>query len=271
MNELQEYFFSNPGRPIHKLSHYFEIYERYFSRYRNKKPVVLEIGVDFGGSLEMWRQYFGDGARIIGVDINEKCLAMRDKGFEIFIGSQGDPAFWDKVKAEVPTIDILIDDGSHNVADQRATFDCMYDHVAEDGIFLVEDCHTNYRHRYGGRHRASRTFIELSKDCIDELTAYYAQQETLPFTRLTRTCDAIHFYEAVVVFEKRRREMPYNVFSGDHPLRGRNVRKPTNPDELPPISSLPPAGASRRPEKPLPPKKQRQTSEPQPPSEQTAE
>jgi len=57
---LKEYFENNPGRLIHKWVHYFEIYERHLERFRGRDINMLEIGVSHGGSLQMWKHYFGD-------------------------------------------------------------------------------------------------------------------------------------------------------------------------------------------------------------------
>ncbi len=70
---LEEYFRNNKGRLIHKWNHYFDIYERHFNRFRNKQIVILEIGVSQGGSLQMWKNYFGSSAKIYGIDINPRC------------------------------------------------------------------------------------------------------------------------------------------------------------------------------------------------------
>ena len=64
MNDLEKYFRQNDKRLIHKWAHYFDVYDRHFSKYRNKEIVVLEIGVSQGGSLQMWRNYFGTDAQI---------------------------------------------------------------------------------------------------------------------------------------------------------------------------------------------------------------
>ena len=65
-----EYLFaSHKGRQIDKWQHYFEIYDRHLGRYANQKVRVLEIGVDHGGSLQLWRRFFGKHAEIIGIDI----------------------------------------------------------------------------------------------------------------------------------------------------------------------------------------------------------
>ena len=106
MGALRDYFENNGGREIHKWHHYFEIYERHFERYRGRPVNVLEIGVFRGGSLQMWKQYFGD---------------------------QSDRDFLRRLRASLPRIDVLIDDGGHTMSQQIATFEELYGHVADDG------------------------------------------------------------------------------------------------------------------------------------------
>lgn len=43
--DLHKYFLNNPGKRIHKLLHYFDIYERHLARFRNQSVTMLEIGV----------------------------------------------------------------------------------------------------------------------------------------------------------------------------------------------------------------------------------
>ena len=75
----------------HSVKHgnYFEIYEELFSEYVGKKITFVTIGVLSGGSLFMWRDYFGENARIIGVELNPVAKKWEKHGFEIFIGDQG--------------------------------------------------------------------------------------------------------------------------------------------------------------------------------------
>ncbi|MBK6542804.1 MAG: hypothetical protein IPG10_16290 [Flavobacteriales bacterium] len=91
MNDLERYFHSNQGRLIHKWMHFFDVYDRHFARYRGKEVVILEIGVFQGGSLQMWKNYFGDKARIYGIDINpgarnSKRIASRSSPVRNLIG-----------------------------------------------------------------------------------------------------------------------------------------------------------------------------------------
>ena len=60
---LHKYFLNNAHKRLHKWVHYFDIYERHFERFRGKSPTMIEIGVQGGGSLAMWKEYFGPGSR----------------------------------------------------------------------------------------------------------------------------------------------------------------------------------------------------------------
>ena len=71
-----------------KYKNYFEIYDQLFNSYINKKIVFVEIGIFQGGSLQMWKKFFGNKARIIGIDVNPEAKRFEKDGFEIFIGSQ---------------------------------------------------------------------------------------------------------------------------------------------------------------------------------------
>ena len=51
------------GPGIHKWEHYFSAYEQEFSRHcgSGAAPVkMIEIGIQSGGSMRMWRHCFGD-------------------------------------------------------------------------------------------------------------------------------------------------------------------------------------------------------------------
>ena len=120
---LHRYFLNNSHKRLHKWIHYFDIYETHFARFRGKAPVVVEIGVMGGGSLKMWKEYFGEGSRIVGVDINPDCKVHEGEGIEVFIGSQDDPALIDAIFAKYPHVDLVLDDGSHMMRHMIATFE----------------------------------------------------------------------------------------------------------------------------------------------------
>src|SRR6185503_613909 len=109
-------------RLIHKWKHYFPIYERHFKEFVYKPVTFIEIGCGHGGSLQMWKRYFGPHARIIGIDINEECKKFEEDQVEVFIGQQQDQQFLQKVIDQVGIPDIVLDDGSHKMSHITATF-----------------------------------------------------------------------------------------------------------------------------------------------------
>ncbi len=214
MTDLEKYFHANEDRLIHKWMHFFAIYDKHFSRYRGKEVVILEIGVYHGGSLQMWKNYFGDKARIHGVDINPRCKELEEENISIHIGSQSDRAFLRKLKKELPPIDILIDDGGHMMQQQIVTFEELYDAVAPDGVYLCEDLHTSYWLQYGGGDRRPGTFIEYSKRMIDKLNAWHSEEASLQVDDFTRTAGSLHFYDSILVIEKKVVEAPEHRKTG---------------------------------------------------------
>ncbi|MEB3324897.1 MAG: hypothetical protein VKM17_06120 [Cyanobacteriota bacterium] len=77
---LLEIFASNTGPVVHKWHHYIPLYDRYFSSFRGRKIKFLEIGVSKGGSMQMWRKYFGEDAIIYGIDIDPACERFNGLG-----------------------------------------------------------------------------------------------------------------------------------------------------------------------------------------------
>lgn len=130
------------GRGIHKWLQYFPAYERHLGKFIGKDVHIVEIGIQSGGSLDMWKNVFGPGAQVYGCDINPECKAYEDNRTQIFIGDQGDPRFWEDVRKKVPRIDILIDDGSHVTDDQISTLGTMLQHLSPGGVYITEDVHS---------------------------------------------------------------------------------------------------------------------------------
>jgi Methyltransferase domain len=218
VNPLEVYVANNRGRRIDKWQHYLEVYHRHFARFRGRRPVVLEIGASHGGSLQMWKHYFGPGARIIGVDVDERCRALAEESIEIVIGDQAERAFHAQLRERYPHVDILIDDGGHQMAQQITTFEELFPHVQPHGVYLCEDLHTSYLFSFGGGLRKNGTFVERAKALVDKLHGWYGPtvgaDPALQVDDFTRSAFAIHFYDSVVVIEKRPMSPPSRVASG---------------------------------------------------------
>jgi GT2 family glycosyltransferase/glycosyltransferase involved in cell wall biosynthesis len=246
-NDLRRYFENNPGRLLHKWLHYFEIYDHHFQRYRSKPVSILEIGVFHGGSIQLWKDYFGPQAKIYGVDIDPRCKQFEEENVQIIVGDQGDRAFLRQLKHEIPRPDILIDDGGHLMHQQIATFEELYPFVAEDGIYLCEDLHTSYWPDWGGGLRKPSTFIEYSKRLIDSLHGFHSKaiDRDSP-SSITRSAHSLHFYDSVLVIEKQARDsMPTDGYSGKPIFESGSIGSVPTPIFTFAVLTADPKGASR--------------------------
>lgn len=212
---LLDYFQHNPGRLIHKWHHYFEIYERHFAQFRGKPATIIEFGVFHGGSLQMWKHYFGAEVKIIGVDINPACQRLEEDQITIEIGDQQDRGFLRELCDAYGPFDLVIDDGGHTMPQQINTFEVLYPQVREGGIYLVEDLHTSYRPNFDGGVRRPGTFIEYTKNLIDQLHAWHSHEpDRLVVDEVTRSTFGMHFYDSVLVLEKRQIKAPHHSKTG---------------------------------------------------------
>ena len=236
MNALESFVLNNKGRVVHKWRHYLEVYDRHLSRFRNQRVSILEIGIQHGGSLEMWKSYFGSGVSIYGVDVNPHCKELESEQVKVFIGDQEDTAFLADLRDSMPRLDIIIDDGGHTMKQQIATFRELFPQVAEGGVYLCEDIGTSYRRYSGGGSPGKRgTFIDLAKRLIDAQNAWFADEKCkaeLPVTDQTRTLYSMHFYPGVLVIEKQERSAPAEIRTGTIELPADQYHNPL-PNALP--------------------------------------
>lgn len=215
MNDLLKYFNENTGGLIHKWQHYFDIYDHHFSSFKGSAINLLEFGVSHGGSLQMWKHYFGKDSKIYGVDINPQCKILEQDQITILIGDQSDKHFLSSLAKKLLRIDIVIDDGGHTMKQQINTFEILFPHVAPQGLYLCEDLHSSYRPIFGGGYCRKGTFIEYSKNFIDYLNAWHSRQpRKLSVSEFTRTVHSVHFYDSMLVIEKKPVTQPLHLKTG---------------------------------------------------------
>ena len=180
-----------------KHSSYFQVYEELFSKYRGKKITFVEIGVLNGGSLFMWRNYFGSESRIIGVEFNPAAKKWEEDGFEIYIGSQSDPQFWDRFFSSVGEVDVILDDGGHTNEQQIITTNSCIPHIKDGGVLVIEDVHTSYFRSFGNPSKYS--FINYSKTLIDSVNSRFPSVKASKNV-LNNAVFSLSFYESIVCF-----------------------------------------------------------------------
>jgi len=115
---------------------YLTVYEQIFEPLRLLPITLLEIGVDTGGSIAMWLEYFPN-ARIFGMDIINQDNIQHPR-FTYVDCHQTDfttvPTLF-----EPSSLDIVIDDGSHFAEDQALTQHMLWPALKNDGLYVIED------------------------------------------------------------------------------------------------------------------------------------
>jgi hypothetical protein len=197
-NPLREYFEAhNNGHGIWKFDHYLDLYHRHLKKFVGGPVTLLEIGIYSGGSLGMWRQYFGEQAKIWGIDIEPACAAYGDGAIEVFIGSQDDRAFLASINP-AHGMDVVLDDGSHLSSHQIVSFEELFPRLKPGGVYICEDVH--------GIHNPFLDYVHgLNKSlCAMQPTK---NKLSVPTTEFQRWCNSIHIYPYAVVIEKRERPL----------------------------------------------------------------
>ena len=192
-------------------SHYYaQHYEAHFSKYRNKKIKLLEIGVGGyadpnkgGESLRMWKEYFQQGL-IYAVDIFDKSGLVEER-IDISQGSQTDNSFLQGIVDQVGKFDIIIDDGSHINKHITSTFDFLFKHLKDGGLYVVEDLQTSYWKNDGGDSfdlGSRKTAMNYFKRLTDSLNYEEIDNPWYKVSYFDRHIVGMHFYHNMVFIEK---------------------------------------------------------------------
>ena len=196
-SDLYKLYQNSPYRSV-KHSGYFQVYEQIFRNFIDSKFTFVEVGIHNGGSLFMWREFFGKDARIIGIDLNPKAKQFEKYGFEIFIGDQSNKKFWSNFYNEVGNIDILLDDGGHTYEQQIVSVVSSIDFINNNGMIVVEDTHTSYFKKFG--YPSKHTFINWAKKLIDNINSR-SEDVTVQNPIFKNIIHSIEFFESIVVFK----------------------------------------------------------------------
>lgn len=166
---LKKLYKDHKGFVSDKWLSYLDIYNSLLFDFRGKPISLLEIGVQNGGSLEIWGQFFPNAINIIGCDINEKCaeLNFADSRISVFIGDINSDKIKEQISKRSASIDIIIDDGSHRSSDIIKTFEHYYPYLAEGGVYIAEDLHCSYWEKFEGGLFAPHSSIAFFKQLID--------------------------------------------------------------------------------------------------------
>ncbi|QFT60277.1 Demethylmacrocin O-methyltransferase [Sulfitobacter sp. THAF37] len=206
--DLLDIYARNEGVKVHKWHHYLPLYDRYFSRYRDTPVKFLEIGVNNGGSLQMWRRYLGADAVLCGIDINPDCAQYDGQSGMVRIGSQDDPEFLAAVVEEMGGIDVVLDDGSHRMPHIEASLRVLFPLLTTGGTYMIEDLHTAYYPRFGGGFDAPENFYNTVRRMIDDMHMWYHNNKPAHIPEMKREISGVHVHDSIVVIDKAEAQRP---------------------------------------------------------------
>lgn len=152
MKSLEQLSQQHHGKVSDKWSLYLAEYDRLLGAYREQPVNLLEIGIQNGGSLEIWSDFFKNAKQLIGCDINPDCarLSYADPRIAVVIGDANLDETEREIVSHADRFDIIIDDGSHTSSDIIKSFLRYFPKLEDGGIFIAEDLHCSYWQEFEG-------------------------------------------------------------------------------------------------------------------------
>ena len=169
----------NIGKISDKWESYLHFYDSALSPIRQAPINLLEIGIQNGGSLEVWANYFKSGLHFVGCDINPKCSTLKynDHRISVVVGDINDRPSFQAISSISSEFDIIIDDGSHISDDILISFVNYFPLVKPGGIYIIEDTCTLYQDSFGGGILNEFSAYSFFKKVIDIINFKYWSEE----------------------------------------------------------------------------------------------
>lgn len=207
VSDLVEFFVGHVGDGVNKWHHYLPLYEHYLDRWRSRPLRFLEIGVAKGGSLEMWRSYFGPAAIIYGIDVNPNCARFNGVSGQVRIGSQADGDFLKAVVDEMGGVDVVLDDGSHKMNHIRESLSALFPRLSLGGTYIIEDLHSAYWTEFGGGVTEPANFFNTVRELIDDMHVW-CHDKGISHSATAGQITGIHVHDSMLVLDKNIAHRP---------------------------------------------------------------
>lgn len=134
--------YDNGGTDKNTVHSYIDnFYEEKLSQYKESNISLLEIGIQGGASLKLWKEYFVNAKKIVGIDISEENVHPDYRNIPEVEYIYGD-AYSDEISEKITTFDIIIDDGPHSEESQLIFIQKYLPKLNKGGILIIEDVQT---------------------------------------------------------------------------------------------------------------------------------
>jgi hypothetical protein len=195
-----------------------DVYETLIGPRRHQPLRVVEIGVYRGASLRTLREWL-PAAVLFGIDIDVACreLASEVERCSVHIFDQASASDLRQfIDVTGGAFDFIIDDGGHNMNEQRTSFATLFPSLAAGGFYAIEDIGTSYFKECGGRDLDEEgTTIAMLKslvdcvnhqdttDCAAGHSGHTQAVSQANSAKLRRDIAALHFHHSLVVIQKK--------------------------------------------------------------------
>lgn len=227
MKRYSEVFKAHNGKVSDKWESYLGVYDSVLSSIEIPIETVLEIGVQNGGSLEVWAKVAPEAKAILGIDVNPLCgdLEFADSRIRVAV-TDGSQASLLKAATELgQQLSIIVDDASHVSRDIIENFISLWPLLAPGGKFIIEDLATSYWHTYGGgltKRNAAMEFLKKLTDVVN--SEHWVAEKPLGkflrngqvqvsdvFLSSVREVESLEFRNSMCVITKRKTEYPIGI------------------------------------------------------------
>jgi len=213
--------YTDKGDLLPSGNRYANFYENWFSKIQNSATNICEIGVDYGGSLKSYYDYF-QNTQIFGLDINDKSLYNNDR-IKTFILDQSKPqeldSFVNYCKSNNIQFDFILDDGSHDVEHQQLTFGILFELVKPNGFYIIEDLGSSYFTLGNNLYGYIQTQTKINNNTIKFLNQR-------PFSSLWISEENLiqinNLVDSVTIFDTYNKDLPYTTdftCENNYPIR----------------------------------------------------
>lgn len=227
MKSLRTLYQEHQGKVSDKWNLYLDVYDRVLAPWRELPVTLVEVGVQNGGSLQIWPRYFVNGAAFIGCDIDTKCAALvyDDARVSVVVGNINSDAGSRAILSRAQSWDIFIDDGSHTSYDIIISFCNYFQFLKPGGLYIIEDLHCSYWASYGGGivcATSSMSFFKLLCDIlnhehwktqitVESLLATFFAGPKQPNFSFFSDIFSITFLNSMCIIEKRHEHQSRNL------------------------------------------------------------
>lgn len=218
-NYLVDLSRNHKGKYSDKWSSYLEIYWNLFDPIRNNEADLLEIGIQNGGSLEIWAKLFPNAKSLIGFDVHPKCkdLKFSDPRIKVFVEDASDPKSGELIKQVSSNLGVVIDDGSHISKDIIRSFLIFFPQLKPGGLYVIEDLHASYWSEWQGgvsHPESSMQFLKMLADVVNfdhwgvrghrtDLFSFVAATPDLLDESTFSTIESVTFLDSMCVVRKK--------------------------------------------------------------------